>query len=116
MTLLLLAAFMAGCACHRCDQDRERMQSEIGSPEDIEIVAQGDRTTETWFYWSLGRSVVFYWDEDECSCSVNTFTYEPIEEELAGKRTVDELKAFVRDGGVLDEVRFSTSSSNPYKP
>ncbi|MBN2170937.1 MAG: hypothetical protein JW819_06435 [Candidatus Krumholzibacteriota bacterium] len=76
--IALAAALAAGCgACRRCDQERERYLREWGEAEDTERVQEGELVTETWYYWSRGRSVVFFWDERDCACEVSTYTFTP---------------------------------------
>ena len=54
--------------------------------------------TEPWFYWQDNETVVFFWDERECSCEMSIY-------ELGGSRAE-----------TPKESRFSTSRSTPYSP
>jgi len=79
LLILALAAgtLLAGCGeCVRCDKEQDRVLAERGTAEETESRRDGHLITETWFYWEQGRSVVFLWDERDCSCSVSEYTIE----------------------------------------
>jgi len=97
--LLVLAAALSltlGCACKRCEQEKERLVTQWGRPESSEVARSGHLITETWFYTEAERSVIFQWDERECGCDVNTF--------------------FFDDGEPAGEFSFSTRTSMPTRP
>ncbi len=75
--VLAASALLAGCGdCVRCDKEQDRTLSEWGPPDETESRRDGHLITETWFYWERDRSVVFLWDERDCSCSVNEYSFE----------------------------------------
>jgi hypothetical protein len=95
--LALAAALLAGCDdCVRCEKEQDRVLTELGPPEETESRRDGHFITETWFYWEASRSVVFLWDDRECSCSVNHY----------------EIEA---DGAARPALRFETTSGAPYR-
>ncbi len=74
--LALAAGLLAGCGdCVRCDKEQDRVLTEMGTPEETESRRDGHLITETWFYWEENRSVVFLWDERDCSCSVDHYDF-----------------------------------------
>jgi hypothetical protein len=74
---LAVASLLAGCGdCVRCDQEQDRKLAEWGTPDETESRRDGHLLTETWFYRETKRSVVFLWDERDCSCSVSEYTIE----------------------------------------
>jgi len=96
IVILLIAgalALSAGCACKRCDQERERITLEWGDPEERTVERTGHLITETWFYWEQNGSVVFLWDDRDCACDVSSYHFE--------------------DDDATREVRFNTHSTGP---
>jgi len=76
LCLLAAAAFLPGCGdCVRCEKEQDRVLAEQGVPDESESRRDGHFITETWFYWEQERSVVFLWDERDCSCSVSEYDF-----------------------------------------
>ncbi len=74
---LILLALLSGCGdCRRCDREMDRTRNESGDPDAKELRRDGHILTETWLYWEEERSVVFLWDERDCSCDVSTYVFE----------------------------------------
>lgn len=93
---LLILALFSGCGeCTRCDQEMDRTRNQIGDPDAKEFRREGHILTETWFYWEDDRSVVFLWDERDCSCDVSTYLFE---------------------GEETRELHFETRGSDLFKP
>ncbi|MCB1163820.1 MAG: hypothetical protein R3C71_13770 [Candidatus Krumholzibacteriia bacterium] len=98
LTLGLVAA-ASGCSeCLRCDKEQDRVLTQMGPPEETESRQTGHLVTETWYYWEQNRSVVFLWDDRDCSCSTSTYVFED------GKR------------GDEPALSFHTSGSSFFKP
>ncbi len=75
--LLVLASTFAGCGeCLRCDQEKDRRRTEMGEPSEKSTRVDGHIATETWIYWESDLSVVFLWDERDCSCDVSVYDFE----------------------------------------
>ena len=95
--LLIVAALPAsGCHCWRCERERERTLIGWGEPEERTVERSGHFFTETWFYWDSRRTVVFLWDDRECTCSVDTYVFD--------------------EGGVTQTLGFRTASPYPLRP
>ena len=97
---ILPAVVLTGCSdCLRCDKEQDRVLTQMGPPEETESRRTGHVVTETWYYWEESRSVVFLWDERDCSCSTSTYVFD--------------------DGGKREEeprLSFRTSGSSFFKP
>lgn len=85
--LLILVVGLAGCGdCLRCDQERDRTLTQTGEPDERSTQVDGHIMTETWIYWEESRSVVFLWDDRDCSCDVSVYDFET-DALLSGIRT-----------------------------
>jgi hypothetical protein len=73
--LLAVLVLCSSCDCRRCEREQDRMLTQWGDPERREITKVGHLVTETWFYDSNSRSVDFLWDERDCGCDVDTYTF-----------------------------------------
>ena len=107
---LVLAAFLCGCKCEGCDKERDRALSELGPPDERSTEELGGKTSETWYYWSLGKSLVFFSDEDDCSCAVNRYNFPPSENGSEAARGASET------GEPGELLSFSTHNSYPFHP
>ncbi len=75
--LLALITALTGCGeCLRCDQEKDRTRTEMGEPSEKSTRVDGNIATETWIYWETDLSVVFLWDERDCSCDVSVYDFE----------------------------------------
>lgn len=74
--LLAIGTALPGCGdCPRCEKEQDRVRTQLGTPDETESRRDGHLVTETWFYWESERSVVFLWDERECSCGVSEYDF-----------------------------------------
>ena len=74
---LILIASLAGCGeCLRCEQEKDRTRTQMGEPSEKSTRVDGNIVTETWIYWEDNRSVVFLWDDRDCSCDVSVYDFE----------------------------------------
>ncbi len=73
---IALITGLAGCGeCLRCDQEKDRIHNEMGEPSENSTRVDGHIATETWIYWETNLSVVFLWDERDCSCDVSVYDF-----------------------------------------
>lgn len=101
LALLLAIPLLAGCSdCLRCEQEMDRTRIQMGDPEASEFRRDGNILTETWFYYEDARSVVFLWDDRDCSCNVSVYIFEGGEARAAP----------------VAEFRFDTARSAFFRP
>ena len=113
----LYLVFLAGCSCRHCDQERERTVLERGEPLDREVERDGTLFTEAWYYWQDDLTVIFFWDERDCSCEMSIY-------EIGGAGANARLEELADPNDrsdnpqpwVLKERRFSTSRNRPFAP
>ncbi len=113
LVILTLPALLilAGCACKRCEQEQDRILVQWGEPEQTELQQDSHLFTETWYYWEVGRTVIFLWDDRECSCDASTYTFTP--EEGEGARATENAGS---PKNATLAGRFHSAPPHPYRP
>ena len=76
--LIIFSLFLISCDCD-CTEAMDKTRAKYGAPEEISTYKSSGYNTETWWYWSKGRSYTFAWGSnvDEC-CDKSTYTFSPI--------------------------------------
>lgn len=72
----LLSACITDCTC---ENEMDDIRDQYGNPEEKNTYSSSDYKSETWWYWSKGRSYTFEWGSSvEGDCEVSTYTFDPI--------------------------------------
>ncbi len=65
--------------CFDCESDMEEIRDLWGSPTEVNRYDSEGYHSETWWYWSRGKSFTFTWGSDVSkACDMSTFTFTPI--------------------------------------
>ncbi len=79
----MLAGLLSSCSAVEdfwgsadCEDEQRGAISRYGQPEDVETYSGSGNSSETYWWWSKGRSETFNWGDsyDNCERSVYTFT------------------------------------------
>ena len=102
--LLALLVLLPACKCRHCEREQDRLLTQWGSPEIQEVRKDDHLVTETWRYPATDRTVVFLWDDRDCSCNVSTYS-------IPGSR--EEEPTLIEEAGLPDLRPVSRHPSRP---
>ena len=112
LALLVLLLVLPACACRHCEREQDRLLTQWGHPEQREIRKDDNLVTETWRYPSSDRTVVFLWDDRDCSCNVSTYSI-PGGREGAQSPDPNQESNLIEEAGLPD---LRPARRNPTRP
>lgn len=83
--ITMLAGSISGCdavsdfwGSADCEDDQNRAISRYGQPDDVETLSGDGYSSETYWWWSRGRSETFNWGDNYDNCERSVYTFTPI--------------------------------------
>ena len=102
LSVILLSMLMGGCSnlCN-CKDEQKKVRKKYGDPEEITTYRTNDYNdykSDSWYYYSRGRSYTFTWGAGECDCDKVTHTFERTEKIVSDddRRNIQSNKKLIR--------------------
>lgn len=74
-----LLLYSCSSSLFNCDIQKDDIQSEWGSPEEIAIYSSTTYNSLTWWYWSKGVGFMFIWGSSiRAVCDMSRYEFDPI--------------------------------------
>ena len=104
--MILLSMLMGGCSnlCN-CKDEQKKVREKWGEPEEISTYRSDNSKSDSWYYYSQGRSYTFSWGGGKCDCDQETYTFEPIGKIVSDedRRNIESNKKLIRQDTIRQD-------------